>query len=342
MMSPSKSLAAVLLLLANAAHGADSPRVIAQPGWVIFDPTKDGFAYRYGPSIIASPDGKVDAWFASPGGDGPDGQPQWDWIRHRNSKDGGRTWSPETIVLKATPASRDRQSVCDPGAIKLGDWYYLGVTAVEDPKGMCNEVFAARSKSPAGPFEKWNGSGWGGSPMPILPFRSRADAWGLGEPSFVRVGNTLYIYYTENSRNEHGPTSRTLVATAPADADDWPAHLTLKGDAFQRDKDEDSADVKYDDQSHRFVAISTAARMFPGSYINARWSTDGITFGSPTKIEGAVMDRCHNAGLSGTAEGHLLPGDHNFIAYAYSDGSRPGPSWAFWHTYLNPILIQRP
>ena len=178
--------------------------------------------------------------------------------------------------------------------------------------------------------------------MPLLPFRSPADVWGLGEPSFVRVGDTLYIYYTETSKDEHGPTGRTLVATAPADAEDWPARLTLKGDAFKREKDEDSADVKYDDESKRFVAISTAHRMFPGASVIARWSTDGITFGSPTKIEGPVMDRCHNAGISGDAEGHLLPGDHNFIAYAYADGTRPDPSWAFWHTYLNPISIQRP
>jgi hypothetical protein len=342
-MSPATSICSAALLVCTAAvAGQPPPRVVARAGWVIFDPTKDGFAYRYGPSFIVSPDGTIDAWFASPGGKGTDGKDQWDWIRHRSSNDGGHTWSPESVVLKATPGSRDRQSVCDPGVIKIGDWYYLGVTAVEDAKGKCNEVFVARSKSQAGPFEKWSGSGWGGTPVPMLPFRSPPDAWGLGEPSFVLVGKTLFIYYTEASHDDHGHAiNRTGVATAPGDAGDWPAHMTQRGVAFEHLRGEDSADVKYDDVGKQFIAVTTADRMFPAAHVNVRWSADGITFGPATKIEGPVMTRCHNVGLSGTSEGHLLPDGRNFVAYAYGDGTRPDPSWAFWYTYLNPIEIRR-
>jgi hypothetical protein len=336
------NLAIATVLLICTAAGAGPPKVVARAGWVIFDPTRDGFAYRYGPSFIVSPDGKIDAWFASPGGKGDDGKDQWDWIRHRSSADGGHTWSPETVVLKATPKSRDRQSVCDPGVIHLGRWFYLGVTAVEDPDGKCNEVFVARSKSATGPFEKWNGTGWGGAPSPVLPFRSPADAWGLGEPSFVRVGKTLFIYYTEASRDDHGHAiDRTRVATAPADAEDWPAHVTQRGVAFDRLGGEDSADVKYDESGKQFIAVTTADRMFPAAHVNVRWSSDGITFGQAVKIEGPIKTRCHNIGISGTDEGHLLRDGKNFIAYAYGDGSRPDPSWAFWFTYLNPIEIKR-
>jgi hypothetical protein len=328
---------------AATAHAVDTaPTVTARAGWVIFDPTKDGFAYRYGPSIIVNPDGEIDAWFASPGGNGSDGAHQWDWIRHRSSNDGGHKWSPETVVLKATPGSRDRQSVCDPGVILINGWYYLGVTAVEDPKGLCNEVFVARSKSPTGPFEKWNGSTWGGAPAPIFPFRAPPDVWGLGEPSFVLVDKTLFIYYTESSHDEkHHPINRTRVATAPGDSPDWPARITDRGIAFDRVKGEDSADVKYDDIGRRFMAVTTADRMGPAAHVNVRWSTDGITFGDPAKVDGPVKTRCHNVGLSGTASGHLLPDGKNFIAYAYGDGTRPDPSWAFWYTYLNPIDIHR-
>ena len=315
----------------------------AAGGWVIFDPTKDGHAYRYGPSIIINPDNSIDAWFASPGGKGTDGSDQWDWIRHKHSADGGKTWTAETVVLKATEGSRDQQSVCDPGIIKMNDWYYLGVTAVEDPKGICNEVFVARSKSALGPFEKWNGNGWGGAPQPILPFREPSDVWGLGEPSFVRKGNTLFIYYTEMSRDAASkPINRTLVATAPANDPNWPAKVTTSGIAFERDEAEDSVDVKFVDQFNAFVAISTAKRFTPDSYINVRWSTDGLKFSSPSYLTTNIKTLCHNAGISGTPEGHLDLKQQNFISYAFADGSRPGASWAFWHTFLNPITISKP
>jgi predicted GH43/DUF377 family glycosyl hydrolase len=302
-------LIVVSLLLCSTAHAADpDPRITARDGWVIFDPTKDGFAYRYGPSIIVNPDGKIDAWFASPGGKGVDNSDQWDWIRHRSSTDGGHTWSAEKVVLKPTPGSRDQQSDCDPGVIRINDWYYLGFTAVEDPKGMCNEVFIARSHSPTGPFDKWDGSKWGGSPQPILPFRKPTDVWGLGEPSFVLLDKTLFIYYTQNTRDQHGhKLERTRVATAPGDADDWPAHITQKRIAFERVKGEDSADVKYDEISKRFLAVTTADRMSPEAHVNARWSSDGFTFGEPTKVEGPVMTRCHNIGIAVRLEGICCP-----------------------------------
>ncbi len=346
-MIPKLAATLVVAIVAQLVRGEQpatnpAPAATARPGWVIFDPTKDGFAYRYGPSFIVDGDGTIHAWFAAPGGKGDDGKSQWDWIRYRTSADGGHVWSKEVVTLKATPGSRDRQSVCDPGAIFFGGWYYLGVTAVEDPKGHDNEVFVARSRTPTGPFGKWNGTGWGGPPAPLLPFRSPADAWGLGEPSFVKVGDTLYVYYTEATHDGRGrKVDRTRVATAPATADDWPAHLTQRGVAFDRVQGEDSADVKYDDVARRFVAVTTADRMFPAAHVNVRASADGLTFGPPARVDGPVLSRCHNVGLSGTPDGHLLPDGKNFIAYAYGDGTRPDPSWAFWYTYLNPIDFQR-
>jgi hypothetical protein len=332
-------LAALISTLLFPLHADSTPpfAIQAAPGWVIFDAKKGG-AYHYGPSLIINPDHSIDAWFASPGGRGPDGQHQWDWIRYRHSADGGRTWTPDEVVLKPTAGSRDRQSVCDPGAIRIGAWYYLGVTAVEDPKGHCNEVFVARAPKPDGPFEKWNGTTWGGSPQPILPFRSPPDVWGLGEPSFVVKGDTLFIYYTRTDRDPHGDVgSITMVATAPAHDPDWPAHVTPIGKAFDRQRAEDSADVKFDDTYNLYVAVSSAMRLTSSSYLNYRWSTDGIHFSDPSRITGALMSRAHNMGISGTPDGHIDHAETNFIAYAYSTGERPGVSWAYWSTYLNPI-----
>ena len=327
---------------ANKKIQSGAIEVIASKGWVIFDPTKEGkdYHYRYGPSIIINPDGSMDAWFASPGGNGKDGINQWDWIRHKRSSDGGKTWGKETVVMKATEGSRDRRSVCDPGVIKMGDWYYLGVTAVEDPKGNCNEIFAARSKIPEGPYKKWNGKGWGGNPQPILSFRSPVDAWGLGEPSFVRKDDTLFVYYTIKSKKPNGePIDLTLVATAPAADQNWPAKLTSRGVAFGREEGEDSADVKFVDAYNAFVAVSTAKRFTPASRINVRWSRDGIRFSKPTCMKGNIKPRCHNAGISGTPDGHLDLKQQNYIAYAFSDGTRPDPSWGFWYTLIQPITF---
>ena len=314
----------------------------ASDGWAIFDPTKDGQAYRYGPSMIINADGSIDAWFASPGGRGADGTAQWDWIRHKRSASGGRSWGPETVVLKPTEKSADRMSVCDPGVIYFGGWYYLGVTAVDNDPGNRNQVFVARSRTPTGPFEKWNGAGWGGAPAPIIRFTTPAEAWGAGEPSFVVKDKTLFVYYTWwVTKNPDGPLlNQTRVATGPADDPSWPAKLAERGVAFDRISGEDSSDVKYLDALKLFVSVSSAQRMSAQGHLVCRTSTDGLHFSAPARVSGNIKPWCHNAGLSGTPEGHLDLSKPNFVAYAFSD--QPKVNWAFWYTEMQPITIVRP
>jgi hypothetical protein len=312
--------------------------ITPEPGWVIFDPNVDGYAYRYGPSIMLNEDGTIDAWFASPGGPGSDGVPQWDWIRHKRSADGGRTWGEERVVLKATEGSRDRLSVCDPGVIRIGGTYYLGVTAVDNDPGNDNEVFVARSQRPEGPFEKWNGSGWGGVPQPIVVFREPKDVWGAGEPSFVVHGNTLFIYYTIISKTATGePLNQTHVATAIANDPDWPATIQHHGLAFDRLPNEDSADVKFVDAAGRFVSLSTASRFSAESYIAQRESEDGLHWTAPVELRQNLIPWLHNCGLSGGPDGHLDINASNYLGYAYS--KEGGVNWGFWHTQLHPVKV---
>jgi hypothetical protein len=61
------------------------------------------------------------------------------------------------------------------------------------PDGFRNQIFVARSKSATGPFEKWNGSGWGGKPAPFITFQTPPKAWGVGEPTFTIKSDTLSI-----------------------------------------------------------------------------------------------------------------------------------------------------
>ena len=77
-------------------------------------------------------------------------------------------------------------------------------------------------------------------------------------------------------------------------------------------------------------------RFTPDCYITLRESRDGIRFGTPRKITANVKPKCHNMGVSGTAEGHINPKGQNFIAYAFT---APDDQGVDWHTFWQPIEI---
>ena len=118
-------------------------------GFDVFAPLEGQWGYRYAPSIMYYPDGQMDAWFATPGTTG-----EWDWFTYKHSDDAGKTWSEEKVCLQPTPDSMDHFSVCDPGAIYFGGYYYLGYTStiVNINGGVNNNVFVARSRRPEGPL----------------------------------------------------------------------------------------------------------------------------------------------------------------------------------------------
>ncbi len=324
-------LACVPLVLAQAAlcHADDEFMVVASSGCDIFD-REAGGAFRYGPSIIINPDDSIDVWTSSPGDGAVE---QWDWIRHMRSTDGGYTWSEHTVVLQPTPGSVDHFSVCDPGVVVIGGYYHIGYTSTTDARGTDNNVFVARGTSPTGPFEKWNGSGWGGNPQPMIEFTGPTNQFGAGEPSFVVKDGTLYVYYSWLSS-----TAQTRVATASASDPNWPGNLTLQGVALSRGPGEDSTDVKYVDALGRFIGIGVRQRFSASSFLQVWDSTDGLTFTEAGEIRGSLHDWAHNAGISGTPEGHMdLAGDDNLVAYAYSPDDTV--SWAYWSTHANPISI---
>jgi hypothetical protein len=57
-------------------------------------------------------------------------------------------------------------------------------------------------------------------------------------------------------------------------------------------------------------------------------------------VSGNIKPWCHNAGLSGTPEGHLDLSQTNFVAYAFSN--QPKVNWGFWYTEMQPITIVKP
>lgn len=304
---------------------------VENEGYDIFAPFTGNGGYRYGPSIMYYPDGSIDAWFATPGTTG-----EWDWFTYKHSDDGGKTWSQEKVVLQPTGNSYDHYSVCDPGVIFFGGYYYIGYTStiVSTNGGINNNIFVARSKNPDGPYEKWNGSGWGGAPAPIIYFNESDSAWGAGEPSFVVLEDTLYMYYTWTCLDGN----YTMVATADSTEENWPGALVKHGLAYKKAGAQDSCDVVYIEDIGKFVAFSTYDRFTANSGICIMESDDGIHFTKSDIIRTGTMQYLHNMGISKRSDGHIQLGDELcFIGYAYSDGS--DGNWGKWATRFQDVEI---
>ena len=311
----------------NAGRGGapSTPAIHNKSGWQIYP----AGGYHYGPSIIIDADKTVHMWTCSQGSGGA-----WDFIRYHFSTDGGHTWSPDVVALQPTPNSLDVYSTCDPGAVRIGKYWYVGYTSTTNHNGTQNQVFVARSTAPGGPFEKWDGSGWGGSPQPIVAYLGNPSYYGFGEPSLVLMGKKLFVYYTDLEAEQY----TNLATVDDATVDDWPKHLVHHGHAIPRQRPyQDSADVKYVDALGVFLAVTTYDRMSANASVAAYQSPDGLAF-TPVPFRGArVQIGAHNIGISGDRSGHLQLADANFISYAYQP---LGVTWGHWPTFLDPISIK--
>jgi hypothetical protein len=327
-------LAAVgIVPAANATQSTGGNELVGttSPGLDIFN-TQQAFGYRYGPSIIRNSDGSFDMWTCAPGSGGP-----WDEVMYRHSTDGGNTWSADQAVLTATAGSADNFSVCDPGVFVDGGYYYIGYTSTANSTGFQNNLFVARSTSPTGPYAKWNGSGWGGNPAPIVTYTGPSNGYGAGEPSFVVRNGVISAYYTWID----GTVNETRLETAPSSAN-WPASLSSPTTVIVRPGDgnlqgsslgivEDSTDIKYSDALNEYIGITVENRLEANSYVRMYTSPDGIHFTISDLIDHDQHGYAANIGISGDSQGHINTTGPNFIAYAY------GPTRGDWATRLSPI-----
>jgi hypothetical protein len=249
----------------------------------------------------------------------------WDQAAYRRSSDGGKTWTEDQMTLKPTEYTLDALSVCDPGLIRIGQYYYAGYTSTEDTRGLFNHVYVARSLNPGGPWEKWDGTGWSDNPKPVVAFDGHKDSWGAGEPSMVVLNGTLYFYYTWEDVN----ILETRVATADANDLNWPAALQLKGCAIDKSSinTADHCDVKYREDTGTFQAIHTASRMSDRGYLVLWNSIDGLKFEKIAEYRENIMPGIHNCGWSGDKSGHIKSGRQQYVSYAYGINS-----WAQWNT----------
>lgn len=295
-------------------------------GYDIYVQTEGRGSYRYGCTYLYNDDGSIDAYLASAGD-----ASEWDRISYRHSPDGGKTWTNEKIILTPTKNSMDHYSNCDPGVVYFDGYYYLGYTSTLNSTGVCNNLFVARSKYADGPFEKWNGHGWGGPDcQPIVYYDETYVKWGIGEPSFVELNGTLYLYYTcTTSSGEY-----TMVATADATDENWPNTLQFHGAACK--KTSDSLDVKYVEEWGKFVAVATDDRITANSWLAVYESNDGMTFTLIDCVKENTYQYLHNAGLSSRRNGHIRiteDADKLCVVYGYGEG------WGTWNTRVQPISL---
>lgn len=291
-------------------------------GDVIFH-TSQGF-YRYGPSIMEYEDGSMDMWMSSPGNSGS----QWDWISYRHSDD-GIDWSSEEVVLRPTPGSKDQCSVCDPGVIYFNGYYYLAYTGTDyyEGKGTNNSAFVARSEYPDGPFEKWNGEGWGGYPEPIIQYEGTPEGFGIGEVSFVILEDDLFVYYTSMDING----GFTVLDKADL-VDNWPLTMRFKNDTLVREH-QDSLDVVYDENHKLFLGFSIDQRMGQNSRLIMYYSEDGKSFTKLDSTKDYIEDYAHNLGIAKSSDGHINTNNEILIGYAY------GERWGRWDLKVQNIRI---
>ena len=302
---------------------------VTDKGYDIYQlPEDQSWGYRYGVTYLYGEDDTVHAYFACVGTISG----EWDWISYRRSDDGGKTWSEEKIVLTPTQGSYDHFSNCDPGVVYFNGYYYLGYTSTLNETGACNNIFVARSVNPDGPFEKWNGNGWGGyEPQPLFYYSEAYHKFGMGEPSFVELNGTLYIYYT----NAAPSGEYTMVATADATNENWPATLQHRGTAVK--KNTDSLDIKYVEEWGKFIGIATGSRMGPSSYVAVYESNDGLSFELVDAVRENTFSHLHNAGISSRRNGHINlteDADKLRVIYAYGEG------WGTWNTRVQPITLK--
>ena len=325
---------------------------VASSGRTIYT-TTGNYKYRYGPSIIMNSDGTIDAWFASPGTGGRADEFTW-----RRTSDGGQSWTAEkTVMTGGASGSLDWWSVCDPGAACFDGYYYMGYTSTTNTsssnglQGLENDCFIARSTSPSGPWQRWNGSGWGGNAQPIIEYTGPSGKWGIGEPSIVVKDQTIYLYYTYDD----GGTPVTKVATADRSNPNWPGSLTFHGTAVDKAAlaeaenaaaaglagSYDSCDVKYVEDYDLFYAFHTSWRITAQSRLSVWTSVDGLTFEYLGDVTGDVVPYAHNMGVSGDGLGHVNLSRTQYVSYAYSPETLPSGvtsrakgGWSTWWSVL--------
>ncbi|MBR5515313.1 MAG: hypothetical protein IKU52_03830 [Clostridia bacterium] len=153
----------------------------------------------------------------------------------------------------------------------------------------------------------------------------------MGELSFVKVENTLYIYYSlkcETGQN-------TYVCTADASKENWPLTIGESKQALKWGYGQAAADVKFDTATNLFVAAAIVNGNSPNCYMALFTSSDGYNFTLSSRSRANMKAYAMNNGISAGPDGTFNSNtDKLYISYTY------GERWGCWATRLAPVTIK--
>lgn len=321
----------------------DGPTILQ--GWTIFSYVNSSFtSIRYSPSIIVNGDNSIDAWYTMPGGVDVTALAYFNQISYIHSNDGGKSWSEEKIVVRPTPGSVDRYYVRNPSVIKTGDYYYMAyesrTNGTTTATGSSNRIYVCRSKTPDGPWDKWNSHGWGGVPdsaVISVPL-SNIAYYGVGEASLLVKDNLIYFYYSVG--NSSSLATKTFRATASATDALWPAHLSVDRDSIldrSAFTNSDRVTVKYNKSANLFYGIGIVNRLTDSSYAQMWKSTDGIHFDPWGKLVLGLKPYAAFIGLSADSLGQINNTITSYLSYSF--GASAG-SITDADTYFSPVVFK--
>ena len=215
-----------------------------------------------------------------------------------------------------------------PAIVKVDqDYFYLAYTGVASDG--TRRLFVARAGQPRRPLHQVERHRWtGGVPAPLID----RDALAAG-PSLVNRAGNIHLFY--NTRITTGPAAGTYqtrhaTATLGTNPSTWPTRLTADpgvaithpgkytgtdcvGSHWWAD-----TDVKYDETTGKYLAITCDQSSYRWSALQAYESADATTFTRAIITRGDYRQGARNPGQLADPYGHLTPNATKAIGWAHS------------------------
>ena len=341
----SKALIFILLLIfcavslpaCNVEQESDGPKVTPDTssylklevrdslGNISF-PEAGGGAANFSPCFIQYKNGDMDGWYTISGSDTGE-----TWIVHNAYDSNKKVWSPYKSVIRTESSALDSYSVSQPSAIQVGDYYYVAYTGSsnneEGTQGNCSGIFVARAKTAEGPYEKWNGESWGGSPRPFIYYDGPDIMQGASGASLIELDGTLYIYYTWNSADLNGsPVSEIRLAKCSASDPDWPGALQFYGSVCRGKGHTSDIEVKYSEETGKMFAVGIESVSENNCAIVCFEGNTPELLTRVSAVRSGIYNGISSIGISGSVNGHIRAQSTSnpYIMYSYESMSENG------------------
>lgn len=346
-------LCALFLTACNVNEEADGPRVTPDTGSYLKLEVKDSLgtvsypeagrgAADFAPCFIQYKNGNIDAWYTVSGA-----MTGETWIVHNTYDFDKQKWSAYKSVIQTESGALDSYAVSQPSAVKIGDFYYVAYTGSsnneEGTQGNCSGIFVARAKQAEGPYEKWNGEGWGGSSKPFIYYDGPDTMPGASGVSLVELDGTLYIYYTWNSADLSGnPVSEIRLGKASAEDPDWPGALQPYGSVCKGKGQTSDLEVKYSEETGKMFAVGIEAVSDTDSAIVCFEGNTPELLTRVSAVRSGIYNSISSIGISGSVNGHIrTPGTYKpFIMYSYESAAGNGYTYRIGWTTARLFLAE--